>query len=121
MKTVEERKEEYNKARARIFSNSSDAGTSTKSEVEPALPDILQKCPMVSSSSPDDSLFPETSETHLKRAMSSSSIGNNRFGRNRQEKESVVVGRQKTTSRVAIFRDRELDRKDPDYDRSYDR
>ncbi|KAL0910444.1 hypothetical protein M5K25_021428 [Dendrobium thyrsiflorum] len=120
MKTVEERKEEYNKARARIFSNSNDAGTSTKSEVEPSLPDILQKCPLVSSN-PDDSLFPETSETNLKRVMSNSSIGSNRYGRNRHEKEPVVVGRPKTTGRVAIFRDRELDRKDPDYDRSYDR
>lgn len=119
MKTVEERKEEYNKARARIFSNSSDAGTTTKSEVESVLPDILPKRTLVTSNS-DDSLFAEASESNLKRSMSNSSVGNNRYSRNRHEKEPVV-GRQKTTSRVAIFRDRELDRKDPDYDRSYDR
>ncbi|KAL6130257.1 hypothetical protein ACLB2K_068638 [Fragaria x ananassa] len=41
------------------------------------------------------------------------------FSRRRTEKEPV--GRYKPNNRVAIFRVREIDRKDPDYDRSYDR
>lgn len=119
MKTVEERKEEYNKARARIFSNINDASTATKSDYEPALPD-LQKFSFIPSNS-DDSLFLEGSETNLKRSLSNSSIGNNRSSRNRNEKEPVSLRQQKGNNRVAIFRDRELDRKDPDYDRNYDR
>lgn len=119
MKTVEERKEEYNRARARIFSSICDAGASTISDFETAFSD-LQKFPSVPSSS-DESLFLEGSETNLKRTTSNSSIGSSRLSRNRQEKEPVIPRQQKTTNRVAIFRDRELDRKDPDYDRNYDR
>ncbi|KAK8963455.1 hypothetical protein KSP40_PGU014004 [Platanthera guangdongensis] len=119
MKTVEERKEEYNRARARIFSSICDTGNSTKSDFETAFPD-LPKFHSVPSSS-DDSLFIERSETNLKRTTSNSSIGSSRLSRNRQEKEPVIPRQQKSTNRVAIFRDRELDRKDPDYDRNYDR
>ncbi|XP_020592873.1 R3H domain-containing protein 1-like [Phalaenopsis equestris] len=69
MKTVEERMEEYDKARARIFSCSPDPAT----------------------------------------------IGNGPYVGG-DEKES-----KDAASRIAIFRDREKDRSDPDYDRSYDR
>ncbi|CAI9761194.1 unnamed protein product [Fraxinus pennsylvanica] len=70
VRTVEERKEEYDRARARIFSSPS------------------------SSESEDTSVDGEKS-------LSSREIG--------------------VSSRVAIFRDREKDRTDPDYDRSYER
>ncbi|PKA62381.1 hypothetical protein AXF42_Ash009266 [Apostasia shenzhenica] len=119
LKTVEERKEEYNKARARIFSGKNGSGTSSRTEAEPILPDIFQDCPLVQSKS-EDVLISEVTESNLNRSMSNSSIGSSRTFRNRQDKEPIV-GRQKTINRVAVFRDRDMDRKDPDYDRSYDR
>ena len=91
MRTVEEREEEYDKARARIFSGS------FKPEVGP-----------LSSSVADDksSIFSSTGEQASQRIV----IDNN-------EKISMKDG----ASRVAIFRDREKDMTDPDYDRSYNR
>lgn len=82
LRTVEERMEEYDKARARIFSCSSDS-TTTKS----------------SSSTGDEQ------QTIL----------------NATEELEKVNFRDATSSRIAIFRDREKDRSDPDYNRSYDR
>jgi hypothetical protein len=35
--------------------------------------------------------------------------------------EKEPIGRYRPNNRVAIFRDREVERKDPDFDRSYDR
>ncbi|KAJ0557319.1 putative R3H domain-containing protein [Helianthus annuus] len=46
-------------------------------------------------------------------------IRSSRSGRTRTEKEPVA--RSRSNSRVAIFRDREVEQKDPDYDRNYDR
>ncbi|KAL7097679.1 hypothetical protein ACP275_10G159000 [Erythranthe tilingii] len=74
VRTVEEKKEEYDRARARIFSNGN-----------------------------------YESEDGLTRSASdgfNSSIDDNEIG---------------NSSKVAIIRDREKDRTDPDYDRSYDR
>ncbi|KAJ0771278.1 putative R3H domain, SUZ domain, R3H domain superfamily protein [Helianthus annuus] len=106
LKSVEERKEEYNRARARIFSSTSSSSETrtlevsqhnnsslTTSKVEVSVPDV--------SSSVD------------------SSAGSSRSGRTRTEKEPVA--RSRSNSRVAIFRDREVEQKDPDYDRNYDR
>ncbi|KAM1639226.1 hypothetical protein ACFXTN_008540 [Malus domestica] len=94
VRSVEERKEEYDRARARIFSSTS-------------------------SSDSDDTPF--QSLTDMKNAFLS-----------RDENESFrnsVVDSEKNLNvkdlgssyRVAIFRDREKDRTDPDYDRSYER
>ncbi|KAF9598763.1 hypothetical protein IFM89_031431, partial [Coptis chinensis] len=47
-----------------------------------------------------------------------SSTGSSRSGRGRTEHDHA--GRYKTNNKVAIFRDRDVNRKDPDYDRSYD-
>ncbi|THU69542.1 hypothetical protein C4D60_Mb08t15500 [Musa balbisiana] len=87
-RTVEERKEEYDRARARIFSGSCN------SEVE-------------ESSSP------------------ASVDGRNVFLSNDEEYQRTVEEIDKNLpkdgfSRVAIFKDREKDRTDPDYDRRYE-
>ena len=93
-RSVEERKEEYDRARARIFSS-------------PNSPDS------------DDSLS--------QASMDGKTVG---FSRNDSESSrNSIIDPEKnlsfrdvsTSSRVAIFRDREKDRIDPDYDRSYDR
>ncbi|XP_077218207.1 single-stranded nucleic acid binding R3H protein [Tasmannia lanceolata] len=92
LRTVEERKEEYDRARARIFNVSSSPdleGLSSQVLVYPRSPgssrDEIEAC---------------------------------RNATDEPDKTSMKDG----TSRVAaIFRDREKDRTDPDYDRSYDR
>ncbi|CAN6818757.1 hypothetical protein Bca4012_003949 [Brassica carinata] len=82
LRSVEERKEEYDKARARIFNSPS----SSDSEDSPPLEGVNRN------------------ENDV--AVSNSA--------------AVDAGGSRT-SRVAIIRDREKDRYDPDYDRSYDR
>ncbi|CAH8389483.1 unnamed protein product [Eruca vesicaria subsp. sativa] len=89
LRSVEERKEEYDKARARIFNSPS-------------------------SSDSEDSL-----------SLRAPSLEGSNTCVNRNEAEVAVtdssVDAGSRTSRVAIIRDREKDRYDPDYDRSYDR
>lgn len=94
VRTVEERKEEYDRARARIFSSPSG------SDVE----DTLGR---VASDGKNSCL----------------NLGENENMRNSvADIEKSITSRETGTSRVAaIFRDREKDRTDPDYDRSYDR
>jgi len=87
VRTVEERKEEYDRARARIFSS-------------PSSPDA------------DDSVFLAPTD--------SKNLGPWKDG-NESLRNNTVDPRDGTSSRVAIFRDREKDRTDPDYDRSYER
>ncbi|KAF8118816.1 hypothetical protein N665_0002s0125 [Sinapis alba] len=98
LRSVEERKEEYEKARARIFNspNSSDSEDSSTRAPPPA--------------------------PHPPRLESKHN--NNRY-QTRNETESLVdverngvVRESGRTSRVAIIRDREKDRYDPDYDRN---
>ncbi|KAM1263080.1 hypothetical protein ACFX13_028795 [Malus domestica] len=117
-KSVEERKEEYNRARARIFNSSiSMSGSpSGKSESEPKQQDTPQHVPLVMPKVEDKS---SVSDLHSGRGLIESSTSSSRTARSRPEKEPV--GRYKPNNRVAIFRDREIDCKDPDYDRSYDR
>ncbi|KAK6942136.1 R3H domain [Dillenia turbinata] len=94
VRTVEERKEEYDRARARIFSSPGS---------------------------------PETEETLLQMPMDlknpcSSRDGNEGFRNPMVDPEKSLGSRDGSSfARVAIFRDREKDRTDPDYDRSYDR
>lgn len=117
-KTVEERKEEYNRARARIFSSENViGGTNRKAD------DGRKVHPNFSSGSVeparvDERLTVDRSESFC-RGISDSSTGSSRSSRDRPENEPG--GRYKANNKVAIFRDREVDRKDPDYDRSYDR
>ncbi|XP_059668291.1 uncharacterized protein LOC132313513 [Cornus florida] len=94
VRTVEERKEDYDRARARIFSNSS----SRESE---------------------DTL----SQDSLDGKILSLSKDENGGCRNCMvDSEKILCVRDGgTSSQVAIFRDREKDRTDPDYDRRYER
>ncbi|KAJ0249487.1 SUZ domain-containing protein [Hirschfeldia incana] len=90
LRSVEERKEEYDKARARIFNSPSSSDSEDSSSLLRAPPPL----PPVE-------------------------------GVNRNETEVAVsnssVDAGSRSSRVAIIRDREKDRYDPDYDRSYER
>lgn len=119
-KSVEERKEEYNKARARIFNSSSNIniGASGKQESELRLQDGSQHGSLGISKMEDKSVS-VIPEINSGRGFIDSSTSSVRAARSRIEKEPVV--RYRPNNRVAIFRDREVDRKDPDYDRSYDR
>ncbi|KAK1311268.1 hypothetical protein QJS10_CPA08g01506 [Acorus calamus] len=124
-KSVEERKEEYNRARARIFNGSgnfNDGGgnigrSGAKLEGESILPDaFIPSSPLMRA---DGKSSTEGSDNYLSRISSDSSSGNSRP--NRSGIENDRVNRFRGGNRVAIFRDREVERKDPDYDRSYDR
>ncbi|XP_031500858.1 uncharacterized protein LOC116264661 isoform X1 [Nymphaea colorata] len=117
LRSVEERKEEYNKARARIFSHNNSSSFGAKSESDQAVSESSQHSPSLTRVE-EKTLF-EGSEINSGKGLGESSLGGARSNRNRSDKE--IVGRSKPNSRVAIFRDRDLDRKDPDYDRSYDR
>ncbi|KHN12174.1 R3H domain-containing protein 2 [Glycine soja] len=93
VRSVEERKEEYDRARACIFSSprSSESG------------DTSSMVPMDgrnSSTSKDEN---ETSKNPM------------------ADSERYISVRDSCSTRVAILRDREKDRSDPDYDRSYGR
>ncbi|XP_038689286.1 R3H domain-containing protein 2-like isoform X1 [Tripterygium wilfordii] len=117
-RSVEERKEEYNRARARIFNSSNSSGGSGKLEVEPKLPDTSQHSSLGISrleEKPSSGL----PDVNLGRCLIESPTSSSRLTRGRSEMEPV--SRYKPNNRVAIFRDREVERKDPDYDRSYDR
>ncbi|KAJ6802744.1 uncharacterized protein M6B38_191335 [Iris pallida] len=91
LKTVEERKVEYEKARARIFNSS----TCTDVEGSPSM-----------ASSDRRSFYINGDEVEC-------------FISTGDEDEKIST--RDGASRVAIFRDMEKDRTDPDYDRSYDR
>ncbi|KAL3838205.1 hypothetical protein ACJIZ3_022796 [Penstemon smallii] len=119
-KSVEERKEEYNRARARIFSsNSSSGNSSVKPEIEPRVQDSFQHGSSGITKA-EERIFPGGGlDVNISRSLSDSYAVSSRLTRGRTEKEPI--GRPKTNNRVAIFRDRDIDRNDPDYDRNYDR
>ncbi|KAH7845195.1 hypothetical protein Vadar_006916 [Vaccinium darrowii] len=119
LKSVEERKEEYNRARARIFSSSSFSGsTGGRSESEPRARDNYQHNSS-GMSRPEEKTIPRGSDVNTGRGLTDSSTSSTRLARSKSEVESV--DRPRTNSKVAIFRDRDVERKDPDFDRSYDR
>ncbi|XP_042490042.1 R3H domain-containing protein 2-like isoform X2 [Macadamia integrifolia] len=92
-RTVEERKEEYDRARARIFSSSSGSDSEGAS----------------SATSEGRSLCLSKGENEGSRSVV-------------DEPEKIqTLSTRDGSCRVAIFRDREKDRYDPDYDRSYER
>ncbi|XP_028789699.1 cAMP-regulated phosphoprotein 21 isoform X2 [Neltuma alba] len=93
MRSVEERKEEYDRARARIFSGSRSCDAS----------DALSQVPV---------------------DVRNCSVGQdeNEAGKNPMaDSEKCTSVKDIGSTRVAILRDREKDRSDPDYDRSYGR
>ncbi|KAJ3681561.1 hypothetical protein LUZ60_016050 [Juncus effusus] len=124
-KSVEERKEEYTRARNRIFNNnsnninssnnnnsndsSSNNSTAVKAREEVKLPESLDNWI-------DTDVDEGSGDFNLN--SNSNSTPNSNSNNNR---ESGGLTRTRSGNRVAIFRDREVDRKDPDYDRSYDR
>ncbi|TVU10606.1 hypothetical protein EJB05_44149 [Eragrostis curvula] len=117
-KSVEERKEEYNKARARIFNNSgSSSSADGRSVDEVTLPNTLHRSTSLELNSSNRS--GQGAEITLERSLTTTSASS-RSNRNKTEKEPTG-NRNRQNNRVAIFRDRESERKDPDYDRSYDR
>ncbi|XP_027350162.1 R3H domain-containing protein 1 isoform X2 [Abrus precatorius] len=95
VRSVEERKEEYDRARARIFSGSRSS-------------DSCDTYSLVSMDGKNSSTSTDENETS-KNPMTDS------------ERCINVSIRDNSSTRVAIFRDREKDRSDPDYDRSYGR
>ncbi|KAL3649676.1 hypothetical protein CASFOL_006079 [Castilleja foliolosa] len=119
-KSVEEREEEYNRARARIFSSNSSSGSSSrKPESDPRTQDSFQHSSL-GMTKVEEIIFPGGgSNAVIGRSLSDSSTSSGRLPKSRTEKDSN--SRPKTNNRVAIFRDRETDRKDPDYKRGYDR
>ncbi|XP_068660722.1 uncharacterized protein [Aristolochia californica] len=92
VRTVEERKEEYEKARARIFNGSSNGDLEEISLID------ARRIP-----------FSSGAESEIFRNLTNDEV------------EKHYTRDINTGARVAIFRDREKDRTDPDYDRSYDR
>lgn len=120
LKSVEERKEEYNRARARIFNSNSFSGGSTgRGESELRKPDTSQHVLRGVSKTEEKSISVGAQPDLNVNRVLIDAPGSSKSAKNKTEKEPLV--RSKTTNRVAIFRDREIDRKDPDYDRSYDR
>lgn len=131
-KSVEERKEEYNRARARIFNatnssvsaaassvsaTGSSLSASGKSEIEPNVQERILHSSLGISKMEERSVSGGF-DVNVGRGLLDSTVSGSRPAKNRTEKEPV---RYRPNSRVAIFRDRDVDRKDPDYDRSYDR
>ncbi|ESQ44414.1 hypothetical protein EUTSA_v10006048mg [Eutrema salsugineum] len=94
LRSVEERKEEYDRARARIFND-------------------------LTGRNGDDS----SSETQVYGRNTSLGRDDNQVSKNAYVEVEKNLSLRETgpTSRVAILRDREKDRFDPDYDRSYER
>uniref|UniRef100_A0ACD5XYT7 Uncharacterized protein n=1 Tax=Avena sativa TaxID=4498 RepID=A0ACD5XYT7_AVESA len=120
-KSVEERKEEYNKARARIFSSSTGSGNVADGRPpvdEVILPSTLHRSTSLELNS--NTRYAEVSEPTLERSLTSTA-SSSRTNRSRIDKEPPVNRGRQGNNRVAIFRDRDSERKDPDYDRSYDR
>ncbi|KAI4972959.1 hypothetical protein ZWY2020_006926 [Hordeum vulgare] len=64
--------------------------------------------------------YGELAEATLERSLTSTASSSRSNNRSRIDKEPPV-NRGRQGNRVAIFRDRDSNRKDPDYDRSYDR
>ncbi|CAN6223260.1 unnamed protein product [Urochloa humidicola] len=120
-KSVEERKEEYNRARARIFNNSSSSNAADgRPAEEVTLPNTLHRSTSLELNS--SNRMGQGAEITLERSLTTTSASS-RSNRSKIEKEPSLpsVNRNRQNNRVAIFRDRESERKDPDYDRSYDR
>ncbi|XP_062007585.1 uncharacterized protein LOC133724756 [Rosa rugosa] len=94
VRSVEERKEEYDKARAHIFISSSSL-------------DLSDTSFQVPTDGKNASLSKDENESFRNSMI--------------DPEKNLDINDLCTSSRVVIFRDREKDRTDPDYDRSYER
>eukprot|EP00850_Spirogloea_muscicola_P018344 SM000167S02957 [mRNA] locus=s167:155874:159691:+ [translate_table: standard] len=141
VRSVEERKEEYHRARARIFSNGgsarssdeesgSEKGSATALNVLGA-PDgtlegqapAMDRTASVAAQQVDRPAGTSTGAVPLEGAQQDGKApeqvrGSGRRGRGLARSEDAGTTAK---GRVAIFRNKEKDRRDPDYDRSYDR
>lgn len=115
-KSVEERKEEYNKARARIFSSSDLAGKF--SEEEAIAFESSQNMEVFFNGTVRLEKNLEEPCELVTRVELNDGLARTLNGNTERE---PALRYKLNSNRVAIFRDREKDRKDPDYDRSYDR
>eukprot|EP00850_Spirogloea_muscicola_P024227 SM000501S17666 [mRNA] locus=s501:151:3453:+ [translate_table: standard] len=138
VRSVEERKEEYHRARARIFSNGSSARSSddeSGSEKGSATAMNVLGAPggtLEGQSPPTDSVAAlqvdrpagtSTGAVPLEGAPQDGKAPEQARGSGRRGRGLARSEDASTTAkgRVAIFRNKEKDRRDPDYDRSYDR
>ncbi|XP_024542542.1 uncharacterized protein LOC112350481 [Selaginella moellendorffii] len=114
-KSMEERNEEYNKARARIFRHEQEQRAYDELlEVEKRkTAKVIEVRESASTPEQGRQRMNAGSGSNSCSSSSSSSGGSG----SKADKDQSSKSRQK----VAIFRDREKDRKDPDYDRNYDR
>ncbi|XP_002993247.2 R3H domain-containing protein 1 [Selaginella moellendorffii] len=111
-KSVEERKEEYNRARARIFQEDSSDDDSVKDCCHIEVVRVENK----------DEAAKANKETRAETTVPRICTKDDKENVRRIFKEeNAIKPKPSTPNRVAIIRDREKDRKDPDYDRSYDR
>ncbi|KAK9735174.1 hypothetical protein RND81_04G188500 [Saponaria officinalis] len=118
-KSVEERKEEYNKARARIFNSTNHNGSSSaKPHIQRTKSDNLHLASFEIPKVEDKSIHGSSALNSGRISAADSSTGSSRPIKTRAE-DPVI--RYRPSNKVAIFRDREIESKDPDYDRSYDR
>eukprot|EP00850_Spirogloea_muscicola_P019134 SM000184S03767 [mRNA] locus=s184:166418:170389:+ [translate_table: standard] len=141
VRSVEERKEEYHRARARIFSNGSSArssddesgsekGSATALSVLGAPGGTLEgQAPAIDRAASGAALQVDrpagtsTGAVPLEGAQQDGKAPEQARGSGRRGRGLVRSEDAGTTAkgRVAIFRNKEKDRRDPDYDRSYDR
>ncbi|KAI3706037.1 hypothetical protein L1987_76290 [Smallanthus sonchifolius] len=113
LKSVEERKEEYNRARARIFSSSSSTSGGKQESGSSRLQEV----------SHHGSLALKTEQVSSSTGLDMNSGRGSVSGTGSTSRIILEepVTRSRNNGKVAIFRDHEVERKDPDYDRSYDR
>eukprot|EP00249_Psilotum_nudum_P016777 c25984_g1_i1 orf=709-2112(+) len=116
-KSVEERKEEYNIARARIFTGGDLVGRST--EEEALMQDNSQNMSSPFLTTKVDGKWTSniSPDPAARGSLSEKAVGMCNDNSERGSTSRVKMN----SSRVAILRDREKDRKDPDYDRTYER
>lgn len=80
--------------------------------------DISQSCSMLTLKSEKKHDLNDLIYIHTKGSFDSL-VGNGRISKYKGERE--YLGKLNTNNRVVIFGDKEIDRKDPDYDRNFDR
>ncbi|KAJ7531864.1 hypothetical protein O6H91_14G062000 [Diphasiastrum complanatum] len=114
LKSMEERKEEYNRARARIFSGSDLAGNVGEEEVDIDIVQVKDHFTVASLKPKLNNNVEEIRETiPVPTELCEARV------HKKPERESLNKAR--VNSKVAIFRDLEKDRRDPDYDRNPDK
>nr|XP_043617891.1 uncharacterized protein LOC122589640 isoform X2 [Erigeron canadensis] len=116
LKSVEERKEDYNRARARIF-NSSSSSSNVNQETDPRRQEVFRHGSL-GALGVEEAYSSTGADVNSGRDSVDFSRGTIRSGESRTEEP---ISRSRGNSKVAIFRDPEVERNDPDYDRSYDR